>query len=159
MKNKRFERIQRKIEEKFLENVSLLEDAKTKEEFVKQFPKLWKKKRKFMEHINKRVGKGHIPKENSEISYIEKILDTVADHDKVLIDKGRRTQVSYISSKEDWIVVVNEDGKIETAFFLDISLQNWLNDRILKGSEVEENVYSGEVKETFRKLRDRFKIL
>ncbi len=159
LKKRRFEKLQKSIEEKFLKNVKLLEEAKTKEEIIRLFPKLWKKKKKFTEHVNKRIAKGHISEENAEFHYVEAILDILANHDRVLIEKCRKSQVSYVFSKKDWIVVINENGKIETAFFLDIGLQNWLNDRILKGSEVEEDVYSRAVKEAFEKLRDRFKLL
>ena len=159
MKQKRFERIQKSIEDKFVKNLGKLEKLKTKEDFGKKFPNLWKKKKKFDEHVNKRVAKGHIPKENADIQYIKSIIETLSNHDKILIEKGRKSQIIYIFSKKNWVVIVNENGKIETAFYVDIGLQNWINDRILKGSEVKENVYSRAIKEACKKLWGGFKLL
>ena len=159
LNQKRFEKIQKAIEDKFVKNLGKLERLKTKEELEKKFPNLWKKKKKFDEHVNKRVAKGHIPKENANIQYIKSIIGTLANHDKILMEKGKKSQIIYVLSKENWVVIVNKNGKIETAFYVDIGLQNWINDRILKGNEVKENVYSRTIKEACKKLWDRFRLL
>jgi len=94
LKHKRFERIQKSIEDKFVKNLGKLEKLKTKEDFGKKFPNLWKKKKKFDEHVNKRVAKGHIPKENADIQYIKSIIETLSNHDKILIEKVENHRLS-----------------------------------------------------------------
>ncbi|NPA16327.1 MAG: hypothetical protein GXO05_01145 [Aquificae bacterium] len=159
MNNIRLELIQKQAERKFLENLKTLENVKTKEELLEVFPVLWKKKRKFTEHTRKRVLKKHIPDKNAELEYIKRIIEVLAKHNLVLIEKGKKPQINYLFLERNWVVIIGENGKIETAFKLDIDLQSWINDHIIKGKEVKENVYSREIKEACQKLRDRFRFL
>ncbi len=156
MKPKRFEEIQKSIEEKFIKNLEKL-DLSSKERFLETFPNIWKKKKRFREHVSERINKEHIPEENAELFYARKIIEILAFHDKVIIEKSRGKFQSSYAVKDDWIVVLSEKGKIETAFKLDIPLKSWLEIHILKGAEVEENVYSKTIKEITKELWSRIR--
>ncbi|WP_293447904.1 hypothetical protein [Persephonella sp.] len=156
MKQKRFERIQRSIEAKFVKNLENL-DTSSKERFLETFPNLWKKKRRFKEHVNERINKRHVPKENTELFYAKKIIEVLAFHDKVIIEKLRGKFQSTYAVKDDWVVILSEKGKIETAFKLKLTLPDWVKDHILKKAEVEENVHSKTIKEATKRIWDRIR--
>ncbi|SNZ03077.1 hypothetical protein SAMN06265182_0285 [Persephonella hydrogeniphila] len=157
MKQKRFEKIQRTIEEKFIKNLELL-DISSKERFLETFPNLWKRKRRFKEHVNERVQKKHIPKENADLFYAKKIIEVLVFHDKVIVERSHGKFQSSYAVKNNWIVVISEKGKIETAFKLDIPLKSWLETHIFKGVEVKENVYSETIKKATKELWGRIRL-
>ena len=136
MRQKRFEEIQKSIEEKFVKNLEKL-DLSSKERFLETFPNLWKKRKSFKEHLKTRLRYEHIPEKNAEIFYARKIFEVLAKHDKVVIEETEKINYIY---KEDWIVVLTKQGKIKTSFKLDIPLQKWKNSHKFMGkNEVEKN--------------------
>ncbi len=157
MNQKRFEKIQKAIEKRFVKNLESL-DTSSKERFLETFPNLWKKKRRFKEHVRQRAEKGHIPPVETEFFYAKKIIETLTFHDKVIVEKLHNELQSSYAVKDDWIVVLSEKGKIETAFKLDMPLKNWVETHIFKGAEVKENVYSKTIKEATKELWDRIKV-
>jgi len=153
LKKKRFERIQRSIEDKFVRNLEKL-DISSKERFLETFSNLWRKKKSFQEHIKTRIDYGHIPKENAEMFYAKKIFEVLASHDKVIIEKIGK--INYIQ-KEDWIVVITKQGKIKTAFKLDISLQKWKDSHRFIGKEEVEKDGSKQIKTVAKRIFSRIK--
>ena len=110
MKHKRFERIQKTIEERFIKNLEML-DISSKERFLETFPNLWKKKRRFKEHVNEKINKRHLPKKGADLFYTKKIIEVLAFHDKVIIEKSRRKFQSTYAIEDNWVVILSEKGK------------------------------------------------
>ena len=131
MEQKRFERIQRSIEEKFLKNLEEL-DTSSKERFLETFPKLWKKKRKFKEHVRKRVEIGHIRFDNSDLFYAKKIIEVLATAEDIYVEFGEMEhKIDYVKAN-DWVVILGKRGKIETAYKLEVDLQTLLESHKIK---------------------------
>ena len=156
MKQKRFERIQKVIEERFVKNLEKL-DISSKERFLETFPSLWKKKRKFKEHARKRVEMGHISSENFDLFYAKKIIEVLATAEDIYIEIGEKERkVDYVKAK-DWVVVLGQKGKIETAYKLEVDLQTLLESHKIK-YEIRKGYFNEELRKTFKSLWDRIKL-
>ncbi|NPA13101.1 MAG: hypothetical protein GXO45_03840 [Aquificae bacterium] len=142
-----FSVIQRNIERKFLQNLQKLETVKSKEEFLEEFPKLWKKKKRFEEHIRKRKNLGHIPEEDAEFTYAKHIIQVLSAFDRVFIEKKKLgSQVDYFY-KDNWVVIINDKGKIETAYKLETTLS-----KFVERHKIKNELREGEINEEFRKI-------
>ena len=153
MNQRRFEEIQKSIEEKFVKNLEKL-DLSSKERFLETFPELWKKRKSFQEHLKTRLRYGHIPEKNAEMFYATKIFETLANHDKIIIEKIEK--INYIQ-KENWIVVITRQGRIKTAFKLDIPLQKWKNSHKFMGKEEVEKNESNQIKTVTQRILGRIR--
>ncbi|WP_197017062.1 hypothetical protein [Persephonella sp. KM09-Lau-8] len=156
LKQKRFEEIQKSIEEKFVKNLEKL-DLSSKESFLETFPNLWKKKRKFEEHVRKRIEMGHISLENSELFYAKKIIEVLATAEDIYVEFGEAEhKVDYVKSK-DWIVILGKKGKIETAYKLEINLQTLLESHKIK-YEIQRGYFNEEFRKAIKSLWNRVKL-
>ncbi len=145
MKKNRFERIQKTIEDRFIKNLEML-DISSKERFLETFPSLWKKKKRFEEHVLKRVKMKHIISSNPKLSYARKIINVLYDAEDIYIEKKKSgVQVDYVW-KRNWIVIIGENGKIETAYKLETDLQTFL-----ERHKIKNEIYRGKINEKFRK--------
>jgi len=153
LKKNRFERIHKTIEDRFIKNLEML-DMSSKERFLETFASLWKKKKSFKEHIKTRLRYKHVPERNAEMFYAKKIFEVLASHNKVIIEKTGK--VNYIQN-EDWIVVLTKQGKIKTAFKLDIPLQKWKNSHKFMGKDEVENYESKQIKTVAQRILGRIR--
>ncbi len=158
LKEKRFEKLQQNIEKKFMDNLKTLENIKTKEELLEEFSKLWKRRRRFKEHIEKRKALKHIPDKNPELIYIKQIFNVLSEFDNVFIEKTKSgSQIDYIH-KDDWVVIINQNGKIETAYKLESPLSRWIKRHKIKNEITRGNI-NEEFKKSVKSLWNRIKLL
>jgi len=157
LKKKRFERIQSSIEDKFVRNLGKL-DISSRERFLETFPELWKKKRKFKEHIRKRIEMGHVSLGNSDLFYAKKIIEVLATAEDVYVEVGEiEHKVDYVKAN-DWVVILGKRGKIETAYKLEVDLQTLLESHKIK-YRIQKGDFNEEFRKTLKSLWNRVKLL
>ena len=168
----KFEEVKRKLEnleklkQQLLEaNRKLLERSKLiktelRQDFLDSFSLLWKKKKRFWEHVQTRIDRGHLPdigKEEAAFLYARQIMKVLAAHGKIVVERGKIYRQQTFLQSGSWIVVINDRGRIETAFPVTIGLKRWLESHKLIDEALEVADYEADkkVRETFERILRR----
>ena len=104
-----------------------------------QLKELWSNKKRYDEHIDKRIRFGEI---TSEMDYQNKTFDVLANASKIIIAIPKDS--GMISGKvqlvvDGWVVVLGENGEIVTSYPFDKSKQTFEQNEINAGSEIYEH--------------------
>ncbi|BAF69580.1 hypothetical protein [Nitratiruptor sp. SB155-2] len=141
----------RKIEEKIIKSAQNIQDVK------RDFPKLWMSEDNFIKHIEKRIEAGHI---ESKEEYIEKTLECLAECDIYIFAEHKNSWDNLCYNKDkSWAVVFNEHGQIMTSYKIEPELKSFEQLHLEVGAKIKRGAANERFRETFKKLRDRYKKL
>ena len=148
---------------RFLERSKLVK-TESRQNFLNSFALLWKKKRRFWEHVRTRVNRGHLPdigKEETAFLYARQIVKVLATHSKIVVERGRTYRQQTFLQSGSWAVVINDKGRIETAFPVTIGLKRWLESHKLIDETLEIADYEAdkEIRKTFERILRRIEKL
>jgi hypothetical protein len=148
---------------KLLERSKLVE-TESRQNFLSSFALLWKKKRRFWEHVQTRIDRGHLPdigKEEAAFLYARRIVKVLATHSKIVVERGRTYRQQTFLQSSSWVVVINNKGRIETAFPVTIGLKRWLESHKLIDETLEIADYEADkkIRETFERILRRIEKL
>ncbi|WP_416293771.1 hypothetical protein ACM7Q1_23120 [Paenibacillus illinoisensis] len=92
----------------------------------------WKSEELLQKHLTKRIKKGHIPEDWTIEDYNSKITQTLKNPENDLYEYSQPDfqQKYYIFGDGEWIVMVGEDGIMETAFPPDRGYTKYLQEEI-----------------------------
>ena len=136
--------IEQKIVKKFVRF-----NAKTKEEAITYFAKLWHSRIAFEKHVKKRLDEGVI---SDEFDYLQKTIECLAKADEYILATYEKSwdRLRYASSG-DWFVIFNEDGIILTSHKKDETKVPFE----LKHAQLGAKLQQGKVDEKFREVFKR----
>ena len=101
-------------------NVTMMNKAKQIRQQMLENGPVWKPG-SLEKHVNKRKRRGHIPKDWTDEDYNNKILQILSDANLeiYLHHFERYSQYFFAYGLPDWLVIVGEDGIMETAYLVD----------------------------------------
>ncbi|MBP7554332.1 MAG: hypothetical protein KA885_12980 [Spirochaetes bacterium] len=104
------------IFDNFLENYKSVDKNNIKE----TFRNLFENESKYQEHLNRRIGFGHINKNNPEKDYFNKTIDCIKNCDIIILEEYQNFwQKLYFSKKNNWLVIINYNGILVTSYKTD----------------------------------------
>lgn len=115
-----------KIDSKTTENVSNITSQ------IEEHGPAWKSEELLERHLTKRIKKEHIPENWTTEDYNSKITEIINNKENDLYEYSQPDfpQKYYIFGDKTWIVMVGEDGKMETAFPPDRGYTKYLEEEI-----------------------------
>ena len=153
LEGKEYNSLMKKYEEAILKKFENF-DVSSKEKAIESFEKLWRNKEKFLTHIEKRKGLGHI---ENEFDYLEKTLRCLSECEKVNIAIYKKSwdNIYFEAEINNWAVIFNEEGDLMTSYKIDENMPHFLDvhkkaDNIIKGVK-------NELQQTFKRIYNSLK--
>jgi hypothetical protein len=121
---------------------------------IESFKKLWRDEEKFISHIYKRKGLGHI---TDEYDYLEKTLKCLANTKKIDIAIYQKSwnNIYYEAKTESWAVIFNESGELMTSYKIETNMPHF--QEVHKNANIFKKGVENGLQRDFEKIYNTFK--